>query len=78
MKNNWIHKDNFTVTPDMVSNGKMIKEKIPNEVTGNFDCRNRGINSLEGSPKSVGGSFWCDNNKLSSLEGSPKYVGGSF
>ena len=48
------------------------------KITGNFDCYNLGITSLEGAPTEVGGSFNCSWNKLTSLEGAPQIVGGNF
>lgn len=55
--------------------------KIPikfNNVSGDFDCSNTGLQSLENCPKSVGGFFSSDYNNLDSLVGSPEYVGDSF
>ena len=34
------------------------------KVTGNFNCGNNKLTSLEGAPQSVGGDFYCDNNPL--------------
>jgi hypothetical protein len=48
------------------------------EVTGDFDCTDCNITSLEGAPKKVGGSFYCSYANIESLEGAPKEVGGSF
>ena len=48
------------------------------EVTGNFDCSQNNLTSLEGSPKIVGGDFYCYRNKLISLEGGPEYVAIDF
>jgi hypothetical protein len=47
-------------------------------VSGNFDCRNNNLTTLEGAPKEVVGDFSCYNNKLTTLEGAPKEVGGYF
>src|SRR5690606_21069453 len=68
----------FIVTIDMVSNGHFIESKIPNKVTGSFNCSNNQLTSLEGCPTSVGGSFYCFNNQLTSLEGGPTKVGIGF
>jgi hypothetical protein len=46
-------------------------------VSGDFDCYDNQLTSLEG-PRSVGGNFYCSKNKLTSLEGSPRSVGGNF
>ena len=48
------------------------------KITGNFDCYNLGLTSLEGAPQRVGGYFKCSNNQLTSLEGAPREVGGTF
>jgi regulator of sigma D len=47
-------------------------------VSGNFNCSNNNLTSLEGAPEEVGGYFICEYNKLTSLEGAPEKVGGSF
>jgi len=47
-------------------------------VTGDFDCGNNDLISLNGAPKEVGGDFWCSGNNLVSLEGAPVEVGGCF
>lgn len=47
-------------------------------VTGNFDCSENKLISLEGSPSYVGGSFLCQKNKLETLEYCPKNVGLNF
>jgi hypothetical protein len=47
-------------------------------VTGDFDCTNNQLTTLEGSPKEVGGDFSCSTNRLTILDGGPREVGGSF
>ena len=47
-------------------------------ITGNFDCSNLGLTSLEGAPQKVGGSFYCSHNQLTSLKGASQKVGESF
>ena len=47
-------------------------------VTGNFQCFNNELTTLEGSPRDVGGDFRCQNNKLTTLEGGPSRVGGNY
>jgi hypothetical protein len=47
-------------------------------VTGNFNCSNNQLTSLEGCPTEIGDIFFCYNNKLTSLEGSPTEIGGNF
>jgi hypothetical protein len=48
------------------------------KVSGDFDCSNNKLTSLEFGPDEVGGDFFCYVNILTSLKGSPKEVGGSF
>lgn len=55
--------------------------KIPlkfGNVTGDFDCNDNLLTSLEGSPREVGGSFYCASNQLTSLEGAPENLSGNF
>jgi len=47
-------------------------------MTGNFNCFDNDLTSLEGSPTIIGGDFYCSINMLTSLEGSPTSVGGNF
>ena len=47
-------------------------------VTGNFDCFELGLTSLEGAPQEVGGDFNCQGNQLTSLKGAPQTVGKGF
>ena len=44
-------------------------------VSGNFDCSNNELTSLEGAPQTVGRDFSCRHNQLTSLEGAPQTVG---
>jgi hypothetical protein len=48
------------------------------EVTGNFNCINNNLRSLEGAPQKVGGNFNCSNNRLKDLNFAPSEVGGIF
>ena len=48
------------------------------KVTGNFDCSDNRLTSLEGGPTRVEGNFYCSANSLTSLEGGPTRVGGNF
>jgi hypothetical protein len=48
------------------------------KVSGDFNCTDNQLTTLEGSPSRVGGSFWCRGNKLTTLEGSPSRVGRGF
>ena len=47
-------------------------------VTGNFDCFELGLTSLEGAPQEVGGDFNCQGNQLTSLKEAPQTVGKGF
>ncbi len=49
-----------------------------NKVSGNFNCGETGLTTLDGSPKEVGGFFYCYKNKLTSLEGGPIKVSRGF
>ena len=73
-----IYEGDFRVTDDMIQDGKLIKDKIPDVITGNFHCSNKKLTTLEGSPKIVGGYFDFGYNKLTGLQGAPKEVGGHF
>lgn len=48
------------------------------KVSGNFDCSNNNLTTLEGCPYEVGGKFWCYGNNLTSLIGGPSEVGGGY
>ncbi|MCK9475624.1 MAG: hypothetical protein M0R46_06890 [Candidatus Muirbacterium halophilum] len=48
------------------------------KVSGNFDCNDNQLTTLEGAPQSVGGDFYCTSNQLTSLVGCPQYIGGDF
>jgi hypothetical protein len=47
-------------------------------VSGDFDCCNNSLATLEGAPESVGGKFYCSFNSLTTLKGAPETVGGNF
>jgi len=48
------------------------------KVTGDFNCNNNKLITLEGGPRSVGEYFDCSYNQLTTLEGGPIKVGGYF
>jgi hypothetical protein len=48
------------------------------KISGDFNCFNNQLTSLEGAPQEVGGNFKCHGNKLTSLEGAPQKVGDGF
>jgi len=48
------------------------------KVSGNFNCSQNQLTSLEGCPRSVGGYFDCSQNKLTTLEFCPQSVGRHF
>ena len=47
-------------------------------ISGNFDCSDLGLTSLEGAPTEVGGSFYCSHNQLTSLKGAPQTISKFF
>ncbi len=47
-------------------------------VSGDFDCSQNRLTSLEGAPGSVGGYFSCNVNRLTSLVDAPGVVAGNF
>ena len=60
------------------SNNLTSLKGAPQEVGGDFLCRENQLTSLEGAPQKVGGDFYCGKNELTSLKGAPKEVGGRF
>jgi hypothetical protein len=61
--------------------GKLGLKKLPltfAEVSGNFDCSDNNLTTLEGCPTDVDGYFNCSGNKLTSLEYSPMRVSGDY
>ena len=48
------------------------------KVSGDFNCRDNQLKTLEGSPSEVGEGFYCYGNQLRTLEGSPRKVGVGF
>ena len=48
------------------------------KVTGDFDCYNNKLTTLEGGPREVGGYFCCNYNQLTTLENGPQEVDGDF
>ena len=78
---NWTIQDGLVnVYGDVMLSGKKISKILLKfgEVSGNFNCYNNQLTTLEGSPERVGGSFYCSHNNLTSLEGSTQEVGGGF
>ncbi len=79
---------NYIINPDGsisvdgdVSLSSRFLKRIPlvfKEVSGNFNCYDNQLTSLEGCPEKVGGSFDCSHNNITSLEGCPEKVGGDF
>ena len=59
------------------SNLKKLPLKF-GHVTGDFDCGNNKLTTLEGAPHTVDDSFAVYNNQLTSLEFAPKSVGHNF
>ena len=59
----------------------LIDKKFPIKfgyVSGNFNCSNINVKTLEGCPIEVGRDFNCHSNELTSLEGCTQKVGGGF
>lgn len=78
------YKINEDLTVDVKGNVQISRKgltSIPVQfgiISGDFNCDNNKLTSLEGSPKEVKGSFDCSVNELTSLQGGPKEVGSSF
>jgi len=80
--------ENYTINPDGsvdvdgdVSLLCMELTKLPlkfGRVSGDFDCYDNQLTTLEGAPKEVGEDFDCRYNQLTTLEGAPREVGGDF
>lgn len=49
------------------------------KVTGNFECQNNNLTSLDFAPDCVGGDFKCSYNNINDFDNLPiKHVGGNF
>lgn len=55
-----------------------IKMSNVNYKSGNFNCSNCDLTTLEGCPEIVDGDFNCSFNKITSFKGCPKEVKGNF
>lgn len=64
------------ITNNFIENGKLTVKF--NHVSGDFNCRDNELTSLQGCPKVIRLDFDCSYNNLTSLEGSPKTVGRDF
>jgi hypothetical protein len=51
---------------------------LPHSISGNFQCNDNDLTTLEGCPSQVGGYFWCHSNDLTTLKGCPSVVGINF
>ena len=79
---------NYTINDDLsidVDGGVYLDERnleyLPlkfNYVSGDFNCDQNELESLEGCPITVDGNFDCYRNKLITLEGCPQTVDGDF
>jgi len=76
--NKWIYEGDFDVYFRFIKNGGFIEGKIPDEVTGTFNCNGNNLTSLIGGPNKIGRHFYCNDNNLTSLEGGPSFVSGRF
>lgn len=84
-----INLENFKLNPltkkydyegSLDLSGKGLSE-IPvkfGKVTGNFNCYDNPLASLQGCPQEVCGNFNCSCNLLTSLDYAPEYVGRNF
>jgi hypothetical protein len=80
--------ENYTINPDgsidVDDNVDLYSQRLTKlplkfrNVSGDFNCSNNKLISLEGCPQSVSADFICFNNQLTSLEGGPQSVGGGF
>ena len=71
-----------------VANAAVINERIKRRATvttfndvfgsGDFDCSDNALTSLEYGPTEIDGFYNCSNNKLRSLEGAPQIVEADF
>jgi len=73
----WIFEGNMIIGRDdeMVDNGE-FNQRLPDEVTGMFECSDLGLTTLKGCPKIVGDNFMCVGNLITNLIGGPKEFGG--
>lgn len=72
--------DTVDVNGDVNIFGERLR-KIPikfGKVTGNFDCSENNLRTLEGCPSYVGGNFTAHSNKLKNLIGGPEEVDGNY
>jgi len=67
----------FLKSSKKLNTGFLPKIKIES-VSGDFNCSNNDLISLEHSPKSIGGSFKCYSNNLKSLDFCPSYIGSNL
>jgi len=80
--------ENYTINSDgtvdvdgnvYLSDSRLIKLPLKfGNVTGDFNCNNNQLISLEGCPQSVSGYFYCYSNELITLEWCPQSVGSDF
>ena len=87
IQNTNIRKDaNYTYVIDINGDVNLSNKNLTDpdmtakfgKVTGNFECQNNNLTSLDFAPDFVGGDFDCSNNNLISLENAPEFVGGDF
>ena len=82
IENYTINQDgSIDVDGDVYIGYRKLTTKLPlkfGRVSGDFNCQNNQLTTLEGCPNSVGGYFDCQDNQLTTLEGCPESVGDSF
>jgi hypothetical protein len=69
------------ITGNCEIKNKIEIQKLPvqfGNVSGDFNCDNNQLTTLESAPTSVGRGFYCNDNQLTTLYGAPKSVGREF
>lgn len=69
---------NFDCSSGLKSDQLRLPKIKIKRVSGDFNCSNNNLETLEGCPEEVGGSFRCFSNNLRSLKHSPKKIGSNF
>jgi len=75
----WVFEGDYVIgkEDEMVDNGE-FNQRIPDKVTGTFDCSRIGLTTLKGCPKIIGKNFFCTQNEITNLIGGPKEVGNEY
>lgn len=88
IQNTNIRKDvNYTYVIDIDGDVNLSNKNLTDpdmtakfgKVTGNFECQNNNLTSLDFAPDCVGGDFKCSYNNINDFDNIPiKHVGGDF